>query len=90
MDVTGACILQRYIVDMIWGIWLGGVLLWFACAEQAVKCGKFKTLMLFLTAVCFMQAVYGFGVVLGNGDLSVNVRTSNPQLYYYLCDLFRF
>lgn len=90
VDVTGAGILQRYMVDMIWGIWLGGVLLWFACAEQAVKCGKLKNLMLFLTAVCLMQAVYGFGVVLGNGDLSVNVRTSNPKLYYYLCELFRF
>ena len=90
VDVTGAGILQRYMVDMIWGIWLGGVVLWFACAEQAVKCAKLKNLMLLLTAVCLMQAVYGFGVVLGNGDLSVNVRTSNPQLYYYLCELFRF
>ncbi|MBD5444070.1 MAG: hypothetical protein HDR29_00825, partial [Lachnospiraceae bacterium] len=90
VDVTGAGILQRYMVDMIWGIWLGGVLLWFACAEQAVKCSKLKNLMLFLTTICLMQALYGFGVVLGNGDLSVNVRTSNPHLYYYLCELFRF
>ena len=90
VDVTGAGILQRYMVDMIWGIWLGGILLWFACSEQAVKCGKLKNLMLILTAVCLMQAVYGFGVVLGNGDLSINVRTSNPHLYYYLCELFRF
>lgn len=90
VDVTGAGILQRYMVDMIWGIWLAAALLWFACAEMAVNNETLKPLMLTLTAVCLLQAAYGFGVVLGNGDLSVNVRMSNPRLYYYLGELFRF
>lgn len=90
VDVTGAGILQRYMVDMIWGIWLASALLWFACVENALHTGTFKPLMLLLTTACLLQAAYGFGVVLGNGDLSVNVRMSNPRLYYYLSELFRF
>ena len=90
VDVTGAGILQRYMVDMVWGIWLASVVLWFTCVEKAIDNKALKSLMLLLTVVCLIQAAYGFGVVLGNGDLSVNVRTSNPWLYYYLCELFRF
>ena len=90
VDVTGAGILQRYMVDMIWGIWFAAVLLMLAWIEKAVDAGTLKTAALFLAAVCLLQAVYGFGVVLGNGDLSVNVRTSNPALYYYLKELVRF
>lgn len=90
VDVTGAGILQRYMVDMVWGIWLASVLLWFACIEKAAAGGKMRPLMLMFAVVCLMQAAYGFGVVLGNGDLSVNVRTSNPVLYYYLAEIFRF
>ena len=90
VDVTGAGILQRYMVDMIWGIWLTAVLVCLALAEQAGREGTLRGLLLCLTAVCFLQLFYGFGVVMGNGDLSVNVRTSNPGLYYYLQELFRF
>lgn len=90
VDVIGAGILQRYMVDMIWGIWLTAVLVCLALAEQAGREGTLRGLLLCLTAVCFLQLFYGFGVVMGNGDLSVNVRTSNPGLYYYLQELFRF
>ena len=90
VDVTGAGILQRYMVDMIWGIWFAGVLLMLAWIERAADKGTLKTVALFLIAVCLLQAVYGFGVVFGNGDLSVNVRTSNPELYYYLRELVKF
>lgn len=90
VDVTGAGILQRYIVDMIWGMWLAAVLLWFAWAEKARNNGILRTVMLCLTAVCLMQAAYGFGVVLGCGDLSTNIQIANPKLYYYLKELFTF
>ena len=43
-----------------------------------------------LAVICILQAFYGFGVIFGNGDLSVNVRTSNPELYYWLEGLMRF
>lgn len=90
VDVTGAGILQRYMMDMIWGIWLAAVLLWFAWAEKARNNGTLKTVMLCMTAVCVLQAVYGFGVVLGTGDMSVNIQAANPELYYYLKELFTF
>ena len=90
VDVTGAGILQRYMVDMIWGIWFAAVLVMLALFEKAKEHGGLKILALFLMAVCLLQAVYGFGVVLGNGDLSVNVRTSNPELYYAIKELVRF
>lgn len=90
VDVTGAGILQRYIVDMIWGMWLAAVLLWFAWAEKARNNGILRTVMLCLTAACLLQAAYGFGVVLGCGDLSTNIQIANPKLYYYLKELFTF
>lgn len=90
VDVTGAGILQRYMVDMIWGIWFGAVLVWFAMMEKASSKGWLRPLMICLAAVCLLQAVYGFGIIFGNGDLSVNVRGSNPELYYYLEGLLRF
>ncbi|MCH5258526.1 MAG: hypothetical protein J1F18_02175 [Lachnospiraceae bacterium] len=90
VDVTGAGILQRYMVDMIWGIWFAAVLLMLAWIERAADKGTLKTAALFLIVICLLQAAYGFGVVFGNGDLSVNVRTSNPTLYYYLKELVSF
>lgn len=90
VDVTGAGILQRYMVDMIWGFWFAAILLMLAWIEWAADKGTLKTVALFLIIVCLLQAAYGFGVVFGNGDLSVNVRTSNPGLYYYLKELIRF
>lgn len=90
VDVTGAGILQRYMVDMIWGVWLAVVLVCFALGEKAMAEGTMRRLMVCLAVVCILQAFYGFGVVFGNGDLSVNVRTSNPELYYWLEGLMRF
>ena len=91
VDVTGAGILQRYMVDMIWGIWIAAVLLMLAWTEQTTANTKtLKTVGLFLAVICLLQAAYGFGVVFGNGDLSVNVRTSNPELYYYVKELMKF
>lgn len=90
VDVTGAGFLQRYMVDMIWGIWFAAVLLMLAWIERAADSGTLKTAVLFLIVVCLLQAVYGFGVVFGNGDLSVNVRIANPELYYYLRELVKF
>lgn len=90
VDVTGAGFLQRYMVDMIWGIWFAAAILMFTWIERAANKGTLKTVALFLIVVCVLQAAYGFGVVFGNGDLSVNVRTSNPDLYYYLMELVRF
>ena len=90
VDVTGAGILQRYTVDMTWGIWFAAALLLLTWTEYTVEHGTLRTLMLFMMAVCLLQTAYGLGVILGNGDLSVNVRTSNPQLYYYLQELVTF
>ncbi len=90
VDVTGAGILQRYMVDMIWGVWLAATLLCLALAEKAGEKGTQRGLMICLVLVCFLQMFYGFGIVLGNGDLSVNVRTSNPGLYYYVKELMSF
>lgn len=90
VDVTGAGILQRYMVDMIWGIWFAAVLLMLAWIEKSINKGNLKIVALFLSIVCLLQAAYGFGVVLGNGDLSLNIRTANPELYYYLRELVKF
>lgn len=90
VDVTGAGILQRYMSDMVWGFWFAAVLLMLAWIERATDKGTLKTVVIFLITVCLLQAAYGFGVVFGNGDLSVNVRISNPGLYYYLKELVRF
>lgn len=89
VDVTGAGILQRYMVDMIWGVWFAAVLVALALSEKAAACEKsYRKWMCVLTVICALQLLYGFGVVVGNGDLSVNVRTSDPELYYYLKTLF--
>ena len=90
VDVTGAGILQRYMVDMIWGIWFAAVLLMLAWTERAADNGTLKTVALVLIVVCLLQAAYGFGVVFGNGDLYVNVKTHNPELYYYFRELVKF
>ena len=90
VDVTGAGILQRYMVDMIWGIWFAGILLMLAWTERAADKGTLKTVALFLMVVCLLQAAYGFGIVFGNGDLYVNVKTYNPELYYYFRELVKF
>lgn len=90
VDVTGAGILQRYMVDMVWGVWFAAVLVCFALGEKAMEEGTMRKCMACLAVVCILQAFYGFGVVFGNGDLSVNVRTSNPELYYWLEGLMRF
>lgn len=90
LDVTYAGILQRYTVDMIWGIWLAAVILWFAWAEKAKSDKTLRTVMLCLTAVCLIQTVYGLGIVLGNGDLNANMQIANPTFYYYLKELFTF
>lgn len=90
VDVTGAGILQRYMADMIWGTLLASGLILFALWEVSGAAERRKGLMMFLVIVCLLQALYGFGVVMGNGDLSVNVRSSNPELYYYLKSLVMF
>lgn len=88
VDVTGAGILQRYMVDMVWGVLSASVFVLFALWEVSNGTERRSELMLLLAAVCVLQVLYGLGVVLGNGDLSVNVRSSNPELYYYLKGLF--
>lgn len=90
VDVTGAGILQRYMVDMIWGMLFAAVLVVLALWEQCQGQKERGRLLTFIMVVCLLQAIYGFGVVFGNGDLSVNVRSSNPNLYYYVKSLFLF
>lgn len=90
VDVTGAGILQRYMVDMIWGVWMAAALLFLALAEKAGEKGTLRRVMACAVIVCFLQILYGFGIIFGNGDLSVNVRTSNPELYYYVKELMSF
>ena len=60
--------------------------------DKKLKETSFGTLQwtVCLAVICILQAFYGFGVIFGNGDLSVNVRTSNPELYYWLEGLMRF
>ncbi len=90
VDVTGAGILQRYMADMIWGVWFASVLLLFLLAEKAKDSHRYSMLASALVLVFLLQAAYGLGVVFGNGDLSVNVKASNPQLYYHIKYLFMF
>ncbi|MCM1048838.1 MAG: hypothetical protein NC433_10470 [Clostridiales bacterium] len=90
LDVTYAGILQRYLTDTIWGVWLAAALLWFAWAEKAKSGKTLSTVILCITAVCLIQTVYGLGVVLGSGDLGANIQIANPNLYYYLKKLFTF
>ena len=88
VDVTGAGILQRYMSDMVWGLILVAVVVWFAVWEQCTEAKTRRSMMTFLVVVCLLQAVYGFGVVFGNGDLSLNIRGANPELHYYVRSLF--
>lgn len=88
VDVTGAGILQRYMADMIWGLVLAAVVVLFAMWEQCKDAKEHRSMMVFLVVVCLLQLAYGFGVVFGNGDMGVNVRVSNPELYYYVKSLF--
>ncbi len=90
VDVTGAGILQRYMVDMVWGILMAAVFVLFAVWEVSNGTERKSELMLLLMGICLLQAVYGLGVVMGNGDLSVNVRSSNPELYYRVKSLLLF
>ncbi len=90
VDVNGAGILQRYLTDILPGIWLASVMSWLALAQRAIEKNMLRPLIKMLTIVFLIQIFYGFGVIFGNGDLSVNVRTSNPELYYYLRTLLRF
>lgn len=90
VDVTGAGILQRYMADMVWGIWFSSSLLWLTVMEKAKNTAHYRTVMTLLAAVCVLQAAYAFGVIFGNGDLSVNVRVSNPVLYQKVKALFWF
>lgn len=90
VDVTGAGILQRYMVDMVWGVWFAAVLVCLALTEKAAEKGAIRKWTVCLAVICILQAFYGLGVIFGNGDLSVNVRTSNPELYYWLEGLMRF
>ena len=89
VDVTGAGILQRYMADLIWGLVLAAVVVLFAVWEQSKEAKERRSMMCFLVLVCLLQAAYAFGVVFGNGDMGVNVRVSNPELYYYVRSLFR-
>lgn len=88
VDVTGAGILQRYTVDMVFGVLLASVLVLFAVWEISNGTERRSGMMALLVMVCLLQAVYGLGVVMGNGDLSVNVRGNHPELYYYLKGMF--
>ena len=88
VDVTGAGILQRYTVDMVLGVLLASVLVLFAVWEISNGAERRSGMMALLVLVCLLQAVYGLGVVMGNGDLSVNVRGNHPELYYYLKGMF--
>lgn len=90
VDVTGAGILQRYMVDMVWGIWLGAAILVLLIVEKARNTRYYRLVITGLMVMVLLQAAYGFGVVFGNGDLSVNVRTSNPELYYRVRTLLTF
>ncbi|WMC91803.1 hypothetical protein [Kineothrix sp. MB12-C1] len=90
VDVTGAGILQRYMVDMIWGMWFAAVLVMLLFIEKAEGGAYYRMLMGVIVVVFLLQAAYGFGVVFGGGDLSVNVRRTNPELYYRVKELFVF
>lgn len=90
VDVTGAGILQRYMVDMVWGILFVSVFVLFSLWEVSNGAGRRRSFMMLLGGICVLQGLYGLGVVMGNGDLSVNVLGSNPELYYYLKSLLMF
>lgn len=87
-DVTGAGILQRYMVDMIWGIWFAAVLVILAVTNIALDGGKYKRMMTVLSAACAFQLLYGVFIIFGNGDLGMNIRIANPELYYRVRELF--
>lgn len=89
VDVTGAGILQRYMADMVWGFALASTVVLFAMWEQGKSVMERKRMLGFVLLICLLQLVYGFGVIYGNGDMGVNVRLSNPELYYYVKNLFR-
>lgn len=89
-DVTGAGILQRYMVDMIWGIWFAALLVMLVLLEESRDTNTYQMIMRLLAVIALVQLFYGFGIVFGNGDLSVNVKTANPELYYEIKSLFMF
>lgn len=77
-------------VDMVWGILFVSVFVLFSLWEVSNGAGRRRSFMMLLGGICVLQGLYGLGVVMGNGDLSVNVLGSNPELYYYLKSLLMF
>lgn len=90
VDVNGAGILQRYMADMIWGLWFAAALMMLYLVEWKKNNRYYHMLLNGLVIIFFLQSAYGLGIVFGNGDLSVNVRTSNPELYYKIKSLLMF
>lgn len=90
VDVTFAGILQRYMTDMIWGFCFAATVLTLAWIEKAADRQKLKTLSTVLGVICLLQAAYGFGIILGNGNMGTNIRTCNPELYFYIRALVNF
>ena len=90
VDVTFAGILQRYMTDMIWGFCFAATVLTLAWIEKAADRQKLKTLSAVLGIICLLQAAYGFGIILGNGNMGTNIQTCNPGLYFYIRALVNF
>ena len=90
IDVTYAGILQRYMVDMVWGFWFSAILFLLARIERASEHNRTAYGSVIPGLICILQLFYGFGILFGNGDLGLNLQAANPGLYYFVRELFRF
>lgn len=88
VDVTGAGILQRYMADMIWGIWLAALLVFLSLWDRCEDPQKKKKLLYGLLGICVLQFFYATGIIFGNGDLGINLRVAAPRLYHAVKSLF--
>lgn len=80
-DATGAGILQRYSLDISYGIYLAAAvgLLWLSCQAQKYRVYPFFTGCLLTGLLLHMGMLF---LLLINADGRINLLTGNPVLYY--------
>ena len=88
-DANSAGVLQRYMADGVWGLWIAAVLLWMnllhttdgVCRESERRMAGFFVFSLTGTFL------FGFFMMFAMGDAN-GLRNTNPELYYRICSWF--
>ena len=88
-DANSAGVLQRYMADGVWGLWIAAVLLWMnllhttdgVCRESERRMAGFFVFSLTGTFL------FGFFMMFAMGDAN-GLMNTNPELYYRICSWF--